>query len=168
MDKHVRQSDEPRNVDLTQVEREAGPRADPLFERQRHEAGFAGRRLQARFRSDTPARSPAGTATAIMKLVLAATVPAAGVVAAGKAVGATGGQILALALFVFVLVGGVGLFLILRIERGTREQRGISSGEGEGSATDLRGADEAGAGPDGHQAEQPSDPTRSRRSAPRK
>jgi hypothetical protein len=127
MDKHVRQSDEPRHVDLTQVEHEAGPRADPLFERQTHEAGFAGRRFQARFRSDTPARSPAGTATAVMKIVLAATVPAAGVMAAGKAVGATGGQILALAVFVFVLVGGVGLFLILRIERGRPPSQGTNA-----------------------------------------
>lgn len=168
MDKHVRQGDEPRHVDLTQVEGTPGPRTDPRFERQKHDFEFTGRRIQARFRSDTPARSPAGTATAVMMIVVAATGSAAGVVVAGKAVGAAGGQILALAVLMFVLVGGVALFVILRIERGPREQRGISSSEGEANATDLRGASRAGVGHGCLQAEQPPDPTRSRRAAPRK
>jgi hypothetical protein len=114
--------DAPRQVDLTQLEGKPGPRGDPLFERQTHEAEFAGGRFRARFRSDTPARSPAGTATAMLKLVLAASLPAAGLIIGGWAMGAAGGLTLTLAVLVFVLVGGVGLFLILRIDQDSQAQ----------------------------------------------
>lgn len=131
MDDHLHQGDEPRHVDLTQLEGEPGPRTDPLFERQTHEGEFAGRRFRVRFRSDTPARSPAGTATAVIKLVLAAGLAAAGLAAAGCAMRASDKLTLILAILVFVLVGGFGLFLILRIEQSPRVQREISSSKGE-------------------------------------
>lgn len=63
------------------------------------------------------------------KVVPAAELPAASVVASGWAMGVAGGLILTLAVVVFVLVVGVGLFLILRIEHGTHE---FSSGQSEG------------------------------------
>ena len=53
MDKDMHQGDELRHVDLTQLEGDPSPRADPLFERQTHEAEFAGRWFRAHFRSDT-------------------------------------------------------------------------------------------------------------------
>jgi hypothetical protein len=129
----MHQGDAPRQVDLTQLEGKPSPRGDPLFERQTHEVEFAGGRFRAQFRSDTPARSPAGTATAMMKLVLAASLPATGLAIGGWAMGAAGGLTLTLAVLVFVLVGGVGLFLILRIEQDPQAQ-------GSGDRADLRRA----------------------------
>lgn len=131
MDNHTHQGDEPKHVDPTQLEGEPGPQADPLVERQTHEGEFTGRRFRARFRSDTPARSPAGTATAVIKLVLAAGLAAAGLAAAGLAMGTSDELTLLLAVLVFVLVGGFGLFLILRIEQNPHAQRENSSSKDE-------------------------------------
>jgi hypothetical protein len=113
----MREDDPPEQVDLTQLEGEPSPRGDPQFERQEHEAEFTWGRFRVHLRSNTPVRSPAGTATAMMKLVVAASLPAAGLAVGGWAMGVAGGLILTLAVLVFLLVGGVGLFLILRIEQ---------------------------------------------------
>ncbi|MDQ3762357.1 MAG: hypothetical protein M3460_11945 [Actinomycetota bacterium] len=143
MDENLHQGDEPEQGELTQLEREPGPRADPLFDRQTDETEFASRWFRARLRSNTPTRSPTSTAIAVTKLVLAAGLPAAGVVAGGWAMRVAGGLILTLAVVVFVLVGGVGLFLILRIEQHTRE---INDGEdgSEGGEVDPRRAGRGG------------------------
>ena len=110
------QGDEPRHVDLTRLEGEPGLRADPLLERQIHEGEFSGRWFQARFRSNTPARSPVGAAIAVMTLALAACGVAAFVAAAGWLLGAAGGLTLTLAVLVLVMFVAVGLFLILWVE----------------------------------------------------
>ncbi len=134
----MHQGDELRQVDLTQLEGEPSPRGDPLFERQTHEAEFAGGRFRVQYRSDTPARSPAGTATAMMMLVLAASLPAAGLAIGGWAIGAAAGLTLTLAVLVFVLVGGVGLFLILRIEQDPQRIKQDPQTQPTGGRADLR------------------------------
>jgi hypothetical protein len=144
MDENQQQGDGPNgDRDLSQLEYQPGPRADPLFERQTDDTEVACYGFRARLHSDTPVRSPVSTATALTRLVLAAGLPAAAVVAGGRALGIAGGLILTLALIVFLLIGGVGLFLILRIEHGTSE---INSGEDkyEDRGTDLPRADRRG------------------------
>lgn len=131
MDKDMHQGHEPEHVDLTQLEGEPGARVDPLFERQTDDTEFAGRWFRARLYSDTPVRSPAGTATALLKLVFAAALPAASMAAGGWAMGVAAWLTLTLATLMFIVVGAVGLFLILRIEPGPHAQREISSDEGE-------------------------------------
>ena len=121
MDEDHQHDDEPHDHhDLPQLE-QPGPRADPLFERQTDDTELVCHGFRARLHSDTPVRSPTGTATALTRLVLAAGLPAAAVIAGGRALGITGELIVTLALVVFILTGGVGLFLILRIERSARE-----------------------------------------------
>lgn len=163
MDKDMHQGHEPEHVDLTQLEGEPGARVDPLFERQTDHTEFAGRGFWARFYSDTPVHSPAGTATALLRLVLAASLPAAGMATAGWAMGAAAWLTLTLAALIFMVAGGIGLFLILRIEPRPRTQREVNSddGEDEGSGADLRLADRGDTGDQHrrHQTQHP-DPTR--------
>ena len=147
MDKDMHQGHEPEHVDLTQLEGEPGARGDPLFERQTDDAQFAGGWLRARLYSDTPVRSPAGTATALLKLVFAAGLPAAGMAAGGWAMGVAAWLTLTLAALMFMVVGAVGLFLILRMESSPHPPHEISTdeGEGEGDQADLRAnCDETG------------------------
>ncbi|MDQ3900030.1 MAG: hypothetical protein M3319_06110, partial [Actinomycetota bacterium] len=65
MDKDMPQGHEPEHVDLTQIEDELSARVDPLFERQTDDTEIAAPWFGARFYSDTPVRSPTGTATAL-------------------------------------------------------------------------------------------------------
>jgi hypothetical protein len=118
MDKDMHQGHEPGHVDLTQIENQPSSRLDPLFERQTDDAEFVGPWFGARFYSDTPVRSPAGIATALLKVVLAAGLPAAGLAAGGWAMRVAGWLTLTLAGLVFLIVGTTGLFLILRVEPG--------------------------------------------------
>ena len=121
MDENHHQDDESHDHHDPPHLEQPGPRADPLFERQTDDTELVCHGFRARLHSDTPVRSPTGTATALTRLVLAAGLPAAAVVAGGRALRITGELILPLALVVFVLTGSVGLFLILRIERSARE-----------------------------------------------
>jgi hypothetical protein len=113
MDKDMHQGHEPEHVDLTQIDDQPSARVDPLFERQTDDAEIAAPWFEARLSSDTPVRSPAGTATAFLKLVVAAGLPAAGLAASGWAMGVAGWLTLTLAILVFLVVGTVGLLLIL-------------------------------------------------------
>jgi hypothetical protein len=137
MDENMHQGHEPEHVDLTQVEGKPGARVDPLFERQTDDAQFAGRRFRVRFYSDTPVRSPTGAATALLKLVLAAGLPAAGVAAVGWAVRAAAWLTITLAALMFTMVGGVGLFLILQTQPKPRAHREISRNNTEGPRGDA-------------------------------
>jgi hypothetical protein len=124
MDKDMQQGHEPEHVDLIQIEDAAGARVDPLFERQIDDTEIMGPGFGARFSSDTPVRSPAGTATALLKVVVAAGLPAAGLAAGGWAMRVATWLTLTLAVVIFLVVGAVGLVLILRaspIPRAPRE-----------------------------------------------
>jgi hypothetical protein len=131
MDKDMHQGHEPEHVDLTQIEDEPGTRVDPLFERQTDDAEFVGPWFGARFYSDTPVRSPAGTAAALLRVVFAALLPAAGLAAGGWAMGVAGWLTLTLAALMFMAVGTVGLFLILRTEHGPHGLHGITPNDSE-------------------------------------
>jgi hypothetical protein len=131
MDKNMHQGHEPEHVDLTQIEDEPSTRVDPLFERQTDDTEFVGPWFGARFYSDTPVRSPAGTAAALLKVVLAAGLPAAGLAAGGWAMGVAGWLTLTLAALMFMAVGTVGLFLLLRAERSTHAPHAITSNDSE-------------------------------------
>ena len=120
MDDNQQPDDPYHHHDLPPLE-QPGPRADPLFERQTDDTELAGHGFHARLHSETPARSPTATTTALTRLVLAAGLSATTVIAGGRALGITGALVLALAFVVFVLTGGVGLFLILRIDHSTYE-----------------------------------------------
>jgi hypothetical protein len=146
MDKDMPQGHEPEHVDLTQIEDELSARVDPLFERQTDDTEIAAPWFGARFYSDTPVRSPAGTATALLKVVLAACLPAAGLAAGGWALGVAGWLTLTLAVLIFLVVGTVGLFLILRTELtlpAPRETRSAHSEEEDGDAEPGTDCDEA-------------------------
>jgi hypothetical protein len=144
MDKDMHQGHEPEYVDLTQIEAEPSARADPLFERQTDLTGLAAPWFGARFYSDTPVGSPAGTATTLLKVVVAAGLPAAGLAAGGWALGVAGWLTLTLALLIFLVIWAVGLFLILRIQpslpapRETNSDHNDGKNEGEDDGTDLR------------------------------
>ena len=144
MDKDMHQGHAPAHVDLTQLEDAAGARVDPLFERQTDDAEIAAPWFGARLYSDTPVRSPAGTATALLKVVVAAGLPAAGLAAGGWALGVAGWLTLTLALLIFLVIWAVGLFLILRIQpslpapRETNSDHNDGKNEGEDDGTDLR------------------------------
>ncbi|MDQ4093305.1 MAG: hypothetical protein M3143_07850 [Actinomycetota bacterium] len=140
MDKDMHPGHEPEHVDLTQLEGEPGARVDPLFERQTDNAEFAGRWFRVRFYSDTPIHSAAGTATALLKLVFAASLPAAGMAAAAWAMGAAAWLTLTSAALMFMVVGGIGLLLILRIvaSPGTQHELSSDNGAGQGDEADPR------------------------------
>lgn len=164
MDKDMHQGHEPKHVDLTQLEGAPSPRSDPLLERQTDDTELASRWFRVRFYSDGPVHSPAGTATALLRLILAAGLPAGGVVAAGWTMGMAAGLTLALAALLFVMVGGVGLFLILRNAPDAPAHRDISSGDRrkQGDArTDLRLAERDGTGK-WHSRDPATPPTRTR------
>src|SRR5438874_178262 len=101
MDKDMPQGHEPEHVDLTQIEDEPGARADPLFERQVDQTEIVGPWFGGRFYSNAPVRSPTGTATALLKVVLAAGLPAAGLAAGGWVMRVAGWLTLMLAAFIF-------------------------------------------------------------------
>jgi hypothetical protein len=140
MAKNLHHGHEPEHVDLTQVDGEPGARVDPLFERQTDDAQFVAPWFRARFYSDAPVHSPAGIATALLRLVLAASLPAAGMAAGGWAMGVAAWLTLTLAALIFLLVGTVGLVLILRIEPSPHAPGENSSddGAGEPGGTDNR------------------------------
>lgn len=140
MDKDMHQGHEPEHVDLTKVEDEPSARVDPLFERQTDDTEIVGPWFGVRFYGDTPVRSPAGIAAALLKVVLAAGLPAAGLAAGGWAMGVAGWLTLTLAALIFLAVGMVGLLLILRAARSPRAPRETSSdgSEGAGGSTDPR------------------------------
>jgi hypothetical protein len=137
MDKDMHQGHEPEHVDLTQIENEPGARADPLFERQVDHTEIMGPWFSVRFYSKAPVRSPAGTATALLKVVLAAGLPAAGLAAGGRAMGVAGWLTLTLAVLIFLVVGTVGLVLILRTKPTPHETNSDNS-EGKDGTTNLR------------------------------
>jgi hypothetical protein len=133
MDKDMHQGHEPEHVDLTQIEDEAGARVDPLFERQTDDTEITAPWFGARFYSDTPVRSPAGIATALLKVVLAAGLPAAGLAAGGWAMRVAGWLTLALAVLIFLIVGTVGLLLIVHTKPTPRETNSDGSEEESGN-----------------------------------
>jgi hypothetical protein len=137
MDKDMPQGHEPEHVDLTQIEDEPGARVDPLFERQTDDTEIMGPWFGARFSSNTPVSSPAGTATALLKVVLAASLPAAGFAAGGWAMGVAGWLTLTLAGVTFLVVGTVGVVLILRTKPTPREAKSDGN-EGSAGDTNLR------------------------------
>jgi hypothetical protein len=166
MDKDMHQGHEPKHVDLTQIEDEPGARVDPLFERQTDDAEISAPWFGARFYSDTPVRSPAGIATALLKVVLAAGLPAAGVAVGGWAMRVAGWLTLTLAVLIFLIVGTVGLLLIVHTMPTSRETNSDESEEQNGNPnlrnpcdqTDKehgRHAVERPAPPRGHRALQP-------------
>ena len=114
MDKDMHQGHEPEHVDLTQIDTEPSTRADPLFERQLDHTEIVGPWFGARFYSDNPVRSPAGTATALLKVVFAAGLPAAGLAAAGWVLRIAGWLTLTLAVLIFLIIWAVGLVVIFR------------------------------------------------------
>lgn len=140
MDNDLPQDHEPEHVDLTQFEGAPGARVDPLFERQTDDAQFVARWFRARFHSEAPVRSPAGNATALLKVVVAASLPAAGMAAGGWTMGVAAWLTLTLAALIFLVVGAVGLFLILRIQPSPHPPGDNSSDDGaeEGGGTDRR------------------------------
>ena len=129
MDKDMHQGRAPEHVDLTQVEDEPGARVDPLFERQTEDAEITAPWFGARFSSDAPVRSPTGTATALLKVVLAAGLPAAGLAAGGWAMRVAGWLTLTLAVLIFLIVGMVGLLLIVHTTPTSREIDSADSAE---------------------------------------
>lgn len=137
MDNDMQQGHEPEHVDLTQIEDHPGARVDPLFERQTDDAEIMGPGFGARFYTDTPVRSPAGTATAFLKVVVAASLPATGLAAGGWAMHVADWLTLALAVAIFLVVGTVGLILILRTKPSPRETDSDDS-KGQNSDTQRR------------------------------
>jgi hypothetical protein len=131
MDKDTHPGHEPEHVDLTQIEDKPGTRADPLFERQTDDTEIMAPWFGTRFYSDTPVRSPARTATALLKVALAASLPAAGLATAGWALRIAGWLTLTLATLTFLIVGTVGLLLILRTKPTPRTPRETNSDDSE-------------------------------------
>ena len=125
------QGHEPEHVDLTQIEDKPGARADPLFERQTDDTEIMGPWFEARFSRDNPLHSPAATATALLKVALAASLPAAGLPAGGWALGVTGWLTLTLATLTFLVTGTVGPLLILRTKPTPRAPRETNSNDSE-------------------------------------
>jgi hypothetical protein len=164
MDQDKHHGHEPKHVDLTQIEDKHSARVDPLFERQTDDAEIVGPWFEARFYSDTPVRSPAGTATALLKVVFAAGLPAAGLAAGGWAMGVAGWLTLTLAVLIFLVVGTVGLLLILRTEPTPPAPSETNSNDTEKDGdTDLRtDCDEADEPHGRHPIEHP-EPTRAHR-----
>jgi hypothetical protein len=166
MDKDMHQGHEPEHVDLTQIEDQPSARVDPLFERQTDDAQIAAPWFEARLSSDAPVRSPAGTATAFLKIVVAAGLPAAGLAASGWAMGVAGWLTLTLAILIFLVVGTVGLLLILQTKPTPQASGDTGSDDGEGTddagtepRTDCDETDER----HGRQALEPQEPTRAHR-----
>ncbi len=154
MDKDMPQGHQPEHVDLTQIEDQPGARVDPLFERQTDDTEIRGPWFGARFSSNTPVRSPAGTATALLKVVLAASLPAAGFTAGGWAMGVTGWLTLTLADVVFLVVGTVGVLLILRTKPAPR-QTTSNGNKGDNADTNLRTPCQADQRPSHHASAHP-------------
>jgi hypothetical protein len=166
MDKDMHPGHEPEHVDLTQIEDQPSARVDPLFERQADDAQIAAPWFEARFFSDTPVRSPAGTATAFLKIVVAAGLPATGLSAGGWAMGVAGWLALTLAILIFLVVGTVGLLLILRTKPTPPASNDTGSDDGE--PEDRAGAEPRSDCDDtderhGRHALEPREPTRAHR-----
>jgi hypothetical protein len=162
MDKDMREGHQPKHVDLTQIENEPGVRADPLFERQTDDTEIMGPWFRAHFSSDTPVRSPAGTATALLKIVFSAGLPAAGLTAGGWAMRVAGWLTLTLAVLIFLVVGTVGVVLIFRTKptpHGPRETN-CDNIEEENGDTQRRNPRDQTHRPHGRQALEHAEPNR--------